>query len=87
MSLGAGEYFGELSILFSMRRAATVKTRTNAKLLSLSKAGLSLALKDHEKEAKMIHREARRRSAEHAAEEAAKRRVERREHSSRLAQQ
>ena len=69
MELAAGKYFGELSILFSLKRAATVRTKTNAKLLSLSKHGLNMALKDHEREAQMIRKEAKKRSAEHAAEE------------------
>ena len=75
MKLVAGQYFGELSILLSEKRAATVKTKTNTKLLSLSKYDLQVALKDFDKEASAIRREAKARSAEHAAEEMAKQRA------------
>ena len=75
LQLTPGDHFGELSILLSEKRAATVKTVTNAKLLSLSKHDLNLALKDFDDEAEHIRKEALSRSADHLAEMAAKRRA------------
>lgn len=38
VTLGTGDYFGELALLSSARRMSTVKAKTDLKLLSLSKA-------------------------------------------------
>ena len=50
-SISAGAYFGEVALLFSTERTATIRTKTYCKLLSLTKAQLVAALKGHEQEA------------------------------------
>ena len=52
--LGHGQFFGEVALLFSVKRTASVKTRTYCKLLSLCKSDLADVMKDYKAEAQTI---------------------------------
>ena len=63
--LGHGQFFGEVALLFSVKRTASVKTRTYCKLLSLCKSDLADVMKDYKAEAQTIKTMARQRMKEY----------------------
>eukprot|EP00966_Prymnesium_polylepis_P206910 4792741-Prymnesium_polylepis.1 len=63
-TIGRGAYFGEVALLFSTKRTATIRTTTYCKVLSLAKVQLVAALKGHTDETESIKKESRRRLQE-----------------------
>ena len=71
----AGMYFGEVAVLFSVKRTASVRTVTYCDVLSLNKSSLGEAMRDYPKEGKKIATLAKNRMDEFAEKTSGRKKI------------